>query len=98
QCLACALEGLIGVAAKPQDLRGIAAAADTGIVSCVGKGELMMSVRIIDCEAVIEMSFGCGVIAHEELCGPLAMMRFEQQALVISGLREGHAFMAECVG
>ena len=45
-CLACALDRLIGVAAKPQHLCEITAAANARIVSGVGEGKVMMAVGL----------------------------------------------------
>ena len=79
-------------------MRRVHSATDAGIMSGIGICQRMMPLRIIDCEATLDVLFGGVVVSHPGPRCPKAMMRLDQQAFIAFGLCKFQALLAPLVG
>ena len=93
-----ALQSLVRIAAEPKQERRVHSATDAGIMSGIGICQRMMPLRIIDCEATVDVLFGGGVISHPRSRCPKTMVGLDQQAFIAFGLCKFQALLAPLVG
>ena len=80
-----ALQGLVWIAAEPKQERRVHSTTDAGIMSGIGICQRMMPLRIIDCEATVDVLFGGGVVSQPGPRCPKAMVGLDQQAFIAFG-------------